>query len=70
MDKEKDEKLDPKDVKKKIEDLITALGCTGEFLGGIRDSLMMAGFSRQEAVYMCSNLLVGIITKNKGDSND
>ena len=63
MDKE--EKLNPEEIKKKIDDLITALGATAEFLGTLRESLLLAGFSRQEAIYMCSNVLVGIITKIK-----
>ena len=58
------------DIKKKIEELVTALGATGEFLGTLRESLIAAGFTRSEAVYMCSNTLVGIIRNMKGDSND
>lgn len=58
------------DIKKKIEELVTALGATGEFLGTLRESLIAAGFTRSEAVYMCSNTLVGIIRNVKGDNND
>lgn len=62
--------MDNDDIKKKIEELVTALGATGEFLGTLRESLIAAGFTRSEAIYMCSNTLVGIIRNTKGDSND
>lgn len=62
--------MDNEDIKKKIEELVTALGATGEFLGTLRESLIAGGFSRSEAIYMCSNVLVGIITNIKGEKND
>lgn len=62
--------MDKEDIEKKIDGLITALGATGEFLGTLRESLIAAGFTRSEAVYMCSNTLVGIIRNREGDSND
>lgn len=70
LDKEELDAEQINEIKKKIEEMVTALGATGEFLGALRESLLLAGFSRQEAVYMCLNVLVGIITKLKGDNND
>ena len=58
------------DVKRQIEDFVTAIGATGEFLGAMRKTLMENGFTREEACSMCSNLLVSIIKNDKGEKHD
>lgn len=58
------------EIKDKIEQLVTAIGATGELLGATRDSLTRNGFTREEAVDICAKMLVGIMTNNGGAKND
>lgn len=55
------------EIKEKIEQLVTAIGATGELLGATRDSLTRNGFTREEAVDICAKLLVGVMTNNGGN---
>lgn len=49
-------------IKTQIENLMLAVGATGEFLGYMRESLMKNGFSREEAVGMCNIALAKLLT--------
>lgn len=62
--------MENEEIQEKIEQLVTAIGATGELLGATRDSLTRNGFTREEAVDICAKLLVGIITNNGGAKND
>lgn len=58
-------------IKQKIEELLVGVGAIGEFLGVIRDSLINNGkFTREEAVDMCTKLLLEIIVSstNNGEA--
>ena len=57
--------MDQKEIEKKLEDLIIGIGATCEFLSTLRTMLISKGFTREEAVNMCSDLLVAIITKGQ-----
>jgi len=58
--------MDQDEIKKKIDQLVTSIGATGEFLGVLRESLINNGFTRAEAVYICAQVLTGIMTGIKG----
>lgn len=63
---------DQKVIQQKIEQMLVSVGAMGELLGIVRDSLMKNGFTRVEAVAMCSQMLVGMITAapGKGDKSN
>jgi len=54
--------MENKDINKQINDLILSVGVMGEFMRITRDSLIKNGFTRDEAVMICSNLLTTLIT--------
>lgn len=58
--------MDQDEIKKKIDELVTSIGATGELLGALRITLINNGFARDEAVYMCAQVLIGMTTGNKG----
>ena len=56
------------EVKKRIEQLVTGIGATAEFLGVMRKALEANGFTREESVGMCTELLLEMIFgANRGD---
>ena len=58
--------MDQKEIEQKIEELVLGIGATCEFLATLRDMLMKKNFTREEAVQICSDVMVGIITKGQG----
>ena len=55
-----------KEVEKKIEEVITSVGATGELLGVMRDALIKNGFTREEAVDICAKMIVGMLNNAGG----
>ena len=55
------------EINKRIESLVTGIGVTGEFLGLLRKSLETNGFTREEAVGMCTKILLETLINNRGD---
>ena len=59
------------EAKRKIEEMITAVGAMGELLGEEREAFMRNGFTREEAVSLCAVILrCSFDQKYGGDSND
>lgn len=62
---------DAKKIKQKIDELLVAIGGIGEFLGVVRDSLIANGkFTREEAVEMCTKLLVDLVISSAGNGGE
>ena len=57
------------EIKNKIESLVTGIGATAEFLGVMRKALEANGFTREESVDMCTELLLAMIFgANRGET--
>ena len=52
------------EARKKIEEITTAIGAACEVVGFLREQLMNNGFTRDEAVGMCCEVLTGMIIPN------
>ena len=53
----------PENAKEKLEQFLIGIGATAELLGALRDSLMTSGrFTREEAVGMCTELFLALLT--------
>jgi len=48
-----------------VEKFLTSLGALAEALGSFRDNLMKNGFSRDEAVGLCAEMLSNLFNRNE-----
>lgn len=55
------------DTKKMLQDTINALGATCEIVGYLKDQLIANDFTREEAVMMCTEVLVELITSGRNN---
>ena len=58
------------EIDKKIEELQFAVGASSEFLRMTRESLMANGFTRTEAVAMCTALMLQMLNPNNAKGNE
>ena len=66
-----DEKQKQKYIQQQIQQLINGVGATAELLGVIRKALMESGgFTRDEAVGMCTELLLAITVPNMNNGGN
>lgn len=49
--------------------ILTELGALAEMLGVYRDALMLNGFTREEALVLCSDLMCSMVTDH-GEAED
>ena len=59
-----------KKIKEQIDLLMLGFGALCEFLGYMREQLTKNGFSREEAIAMCTVAMTSMITPKKGNEND
>lgn len=57
-------------IEEKINQLITGIGAMAEFIGIMRNSLMANGFTREEAVAMCTAAMIAMITPNNKEKDE
>lgn len=50
---------------KAVEDVVNGLGGLAEMAGVYRDFLLSNGFTREESVYMASELVLALVTAGK-----
>ena len=65
--------MDREKIENEINKLLTAIGAMGEYLGLLRETLMKNGFTREEAVSMCTYAMVAMTTggnKKEKEYND
>ena len=65
--------MDKEKIEREINNLLTAIGAMGEYLGMLRGVLMKNGFTREEAVAMCAQAMVAMTTggnKKEEKNND
>ena len=62
--------MDKEEIQRQIEQLVTGVGAMCEFLGLMRKNLMEQGFTREEAVAMCSITLTAMLTGGKKDDRE
>jgi len=63
--------MSKEDVSKQIEALIVGIGAVGEYLGLLKTSLVKNGFTNEEAVTICSQLLSDMTLRgNKGNKDN
>ena len=55
------------EIQKQVEELVTAVGAMCEFLGLMRKNLMEQGFTREEAVAMCTIAMASMTGGKKHD---
>ena len=58
--------MSQKEINQQIEQMLVSVGAMGELLGIVRESLIKNGFTRMEAVAMCSQMMVAMITGTPG----
>ena len=54
--------MDKEKIEREINNLLTAIGAMGEYLGMLREVLINNGFTREEAIAMCSQAMVAMTT--------
>lgn len=59
-----------KNIQQKLEELALGIGAMGELLGAIRSSLITNGFTREEAVAMCTSILSTLLLQSKNEANN
>lgn len=57
------------ETKRKLDEMLTAIGALGEVLGSQREAFMRNGFTRWEAVYLCGELMKTSFSANTGRDN-
>lgn len=63
--------MDKEKIEREIDQLLTAIGAMGEYLGLLRETLMQNGFTRLEAVTMCTQVMVAMtINGNKKEEKN
>lgn len=58
------------EARQKLEAITTALGAMCEMVGFLREQLMNNGFTRDEAVNMCCEVLVEMVLPNANREED
>ncbi len=58
--------MSQKEIEAKIEQVVTAVGAIAEFLGLLMKNLEKNGFSRPEALILCSQAMTAMLNRNKG----
>ena len=58
------------EIRKKVNELVTGVGAMCEFLGLMRKNLMEQGFTREEAVAMCSMALTAMLAGGRKDDKE
>lgn len=48
------------EMNNQLKDFLNAIGAVAETSGLLRDYLIQNGFTRQEAVYICSNMIASL----------
>lgn len=54
-----------RDIQRQINETVTAIGAMCEFLGLMRKNLMEQGFTREEAVAMCTMAMTSMVSGGK-----
>ncbi len=54
------------ETKRKLEEMLTAMGALGEVLGEQREAFIRNGFTRSEAVYLCGEVIKASWAANSG----
>ena len=65
--------MERKEIEKKRTEMVVAIGAMGEYLGLLRETLIQNGFTRLEAVAMCTQAMVVMTTngnKKEEKGND
>jgi len=59
-----------KDIQRQIDEMVTAVGAMCEFLGLMRKNLMEQGFTREEAVAMCTMAMASMVSGGKKNDQE